>query len=336
MVHATSSTSGAFYCVCDADHFIGAVALLNSVRLVGHDEPFVIVDCGLARWQRARLERVATLVSPEEELPPMLLKAVGPLAHPADVMVVLDADVIVTRPLYELMDAAATDQIVAFANNNPDRFFPEWGDLFGVGNPRRQTYVASGHLFVSRSLGERFFPLFHETQRRLDVQQTLLGNRGLITTVTPSDPFYYPDMDALNALLSTCMRPHELLAVEYRLAPHAPFDGVELVDARTLTCTYEDGTEPLILHHVLSKPWLVPTRRNPYSLLLPRLLLGDDVELRLEPKDVPRRLRFGALAEVDRVRSDVQAFLRRYLRGRLGIRPRMAAWRASRRAEMPI
>jgi hypothetical protein len=330
MTNVPTPLSGAFFCVSDADHFIGVVALLNSLRLVGHTEPLVVVDCGLDEWQRERLDGFATLVVPEEKLAPMLLKAAGPLAYPAEVMVVLDADVIVTRPLHSLM-VAAKDRLVAFANDNPNRFFPEWGHLFGDSEPRRRPYVASGHLFVSRKLGERFFPLFHEAQRRLDVQRTLLANCDLITKVTPDDPFYYPDMDALNALLATSMSQDEVLVLDYRLAPHAPFPELSLVDSNRLTCRYEDGTEPLVLHHVLAKPWLKRTKRNPYSLLLPRLLLGDDVPLRLDPQSVPRRLRTGNLAEVARLRSDVQASLRHYVRGRLGIRPRVAAWREHRR-----
>jgi hypothetical protein len=85
-----------------------------------------------------------------------------------------------------------------------------------------------------------------------------------------------------------------------------------------------------LLHHFLAKPWLKATRSNIYSLLLPRLLLAPDVALRLEPEQLPLRLREGRLAATDRGRANLQAFVyengRKQL-GRFGIRTRLAAWR---------
>ena len=36
----------AFYCVADERYFLGAVGLVNSLRLVGHDEPVVCSTAG--------------------------------------------------------------------------------------------------------------------------------------------------------------------------------------------------------------------------------------------------------------------------------------------------
>jgi hypothetical protein len=321
-------TGAVFSCVSDASHFLGAVALLNSLRVVGHDEPFVLLDCGLEPWQRQALAPVATVVPAPRDVAPMLLKPEAACALPAEVAVVLDADVIVTRPLHELIATAAEGRIVVFANGDSDRFFPEWGPLLGLGPPRRQPYVASGHLFVPAARLE-FLERFRAAQRTIDLGQTLLANDELLSRSTPSDPFYYPDMDVLNALLATVLGPDELTVVDYRLAPHAPFPGVELVDEATLRCRYADGVEPLVLHHVLRKPWLAAVPQTPYSRLLPRLLLGDDVALRLDPQRVPLRLRHGRLATLDRVRAELQAAVRTRVRGKLGLRPRIAAWRAA-------
>ena len=49
----------AFYAVTGRD-FFGAVALLNSLRLLGHDEPLLVVDCGMTARQRELLAEHAT------------------------------------------------------------------------------------------------------------------------------------------------------------------------------------------------------------------------------------------------------------------------------------
>jgi hypothetical protein len=325
------SEDTAFYTVCDARHFVGAVALLNSLRLVGHDDPFVVVDSGLEPWQRELLEPRATIVPAPAGVPPMLLKATGPLAVPARVMAVLDSDVIVTRSLQPVLDQAAAGRIVVFAGDAVGRHFPEWNELLGLGlEPRRQTYVASGHLFVAGEDGLRFLRRFDEAQRALDLSQTLLANSQLVAKVTRDDPLYFPDQDVLNALLATVVDPGDQLVLDQELTPYAPFLGIELVDEDTLRCRRSDGVEPYLLHHILRKPWLEPVRPNLFSRLLPRVLLREDVDLRLDPSCLPLWLREGRFAALDRRRAGTQAFLHDHLRGRLGVRPRVARWLAGR------
>ena len=323
----------AFYTVADARHFIGAVALLNSLRLVGHREPFVLVDCGLLDWQRNCIAAHATLVDASRDLPPMLQKATGPLARPAHVMAVLDADVIVTRSLAPLLDTARRGKVVAFANNVDDRYFAEWNTL-GLGTPQRRPYVASGHLFVGLDGGLELLRVFDAAQRRIDLARTLIANEGLVVRASSEDPFYYPDMDVLNAVLATPAFSSNVVTIAYRLAPHAPFDGVSLDDPATLRCSYRDGEQPFLLHHPLRKPWLAATKSNVYSRLLPRVLVGADVEAPLDPTRLPRRLTAARGAAADRLRADLQAVLRAHLRGRLGLRPRIAAWRERRAKEL--
>ncbi len=62
-----------------------------------------------------------------------------------------------------------------------------------------------------------------------------------------------------------------------------------MVDEATLRCSYQDGDESFALHHIADKPWIAATRWNLYSLLLARLLLGEDVALRLRRDEVPLR-----------------------------------------------
>ena len=96
----------AFYCVSSEMFFLGAVALINSLRLVGHREPVFVLDCGLTPTQRELLSADATVVPAPGPTTPFLLKTVAPLRHPAEVMVLIDADIIVTRSLGELIDRA--------------------------------------------------------------------------------------------------------------------------------------------------------------------------------------------------------------------------------------
>jgi hypothetical protein len=306
------------------------VALVNSIRLVGHSEPIFLVDAGLAPEQRDFISSQVTLIPGPEDVPPMLMKTVGPLKHPAAVAILLDADSIVLRHLGELIVAAREGRLVAFVNNEPnhDRFFSEWQDALGLGPMRRQPYLASGHLIVPDSLSRRLLDPWQEGQTKVDIGRTLFG-RGKL-----SDPFYFPDMDVFNAVAAAHLGPDELIMLEHRLAPSQPFEGLRLVDTERLLCSYSDGVRPFLLHHILAKPWLKATRTNVYSLLLPRLLLASDVAVQLEPKQVPLRLREGRLASSDRHRANVQAFVyaeaRRQL-GRFGVRTRIARLRARRR-----
>src|SRR2546423_12068451 len=136
----------AFYSVSDWRFFPGAVALINSLRLVSHDETFFLVDAGLTAEQRRLLSSEVTLVPAPEDAPVMLLKQLGPMMYPARVSILLDSDIIVTRPLTKLIDAARSGRIVAFADEEltQDRFFPEWSALLGLGPLRRQPYVNAG------------------------------------------------------------------------------------------------------------------------------------------------------------------------------------------------
>ena len=124
----------AFYSVADSAAFVGAAGLLNSLRLAGHDEPFFLLDCGLTAEQRATLEPHATLVAAESDIPATAAKAIAPLQAPAEAMVLLDADVIVTRHLGELVARCAGGKIVVFPDDTPGRFFSEWTSL-GLGTP---------------------------------------------------------------------------------------------------------------------------------------------------------------------------------------------------------
>jgi hypothetical protein len=44
-----------FYTICTPDYFVGLVGLVNSLRLLGHRERVVVLDCVLSADRRAVL-----------------------------------------------------------------------------------------------------------------------------------------------------------------------------------------------------------------------------------------------------------------------------------------
>lgn len=313
----------AFYSLTGRDFFPGLVGLLNSLRLMGHSEPLYVLDCGMDPRQRELLDPHAKVLDAPGDVPPSLLKLVAPMSHPAETMVLLDADLVVTRPLTELIDAAA-GRVVGFSND-VQRFFERWSDLLDLGPLRRGPYLTSSSLFVDGSLAAELLPLAHDRQLRVDRRSTWLGDG------PESHPLYYMDQDVLNAVILSRLSPEQVVALAQRLSATPPFAGLRIVDDRSLRCAYEDGVEPYVLHHFFRKPWLVAMRSNPYSRLLSRLLLGPDATLRLDPTDLPLRMRPGVLGSTERLRVDLLVGGPAYLRRRLRGRPRrITAWEDSR------
>ncbi len=89
----------AFYTAADANYFLGLAGLVNSLRLLGHPEPVIVVDRGLAGWQRTLLEDHVVLVPAPPGLHPFSCVWEGPRLRPAETMVLIDADMVVTRHL---------------------------------------------------------------------------------------------------------------------------------------------------------------------------------------------------------------------------------------------
>jgi hypothetical protein len=294
----TSAPPTAFYCVCDERYFLGAAGMINSLRVVGHTEPVFVLDCGLSAEQRRLLEPHATVVRAPGEAPPWLLKTIAPLRHPAEVMVLIDADIVVTRSLAELIERAAEPRVVAIENDS-DRFVPEWGELLDLGEVRRQPYVSSGLVLMGQPIAAEILPQIEGLASRVDPARAF--RRG----GDPEYALHYPEQDLLNAVLASHVDRDRTLTLPHRLAPSPPFPGVRLVDKRRLRCAYRDGTEPYALHHFGTKPWFEPARDGPYSRLLRRLLTGPDVPISIEERDLPRRLRSGVRAWLGRKRVDV-------------------------------
>ena len=259
----------AFYSVADSAAFVGAAGLLNSLRLAGHDEPFFLLDCGLTAEQRATLEPHATLVAAESDIPATAAKAIAPLQAPAEAMVLLDADVIVTRHLGELVARCAGGKIVVFPDDTPGRFFSEWTSL-GLGTPVRRPYVSAGHLLVPVAWRVALL------ERLSKLAATIDPGRTFVDGGSPDDPLYYLDQDVLNAMLATVIPADAVDRSEEGLVAYAPFHGLTC-DAETLECRDAQGRKPFLLHHILRKPWSAALPESVYSTLLRRLLNGPDV-----------------------------------------------------------
>ena len=101
-------------------YFIGVVALVNSLRLAGHEESIVVLDCGLEPRQRELLAPHVRLVAAPPVRAPILLKSHAPLLFPADVMVWIDADMIVVRNMADLIDRSREqNQVIAGVSRSP-------------------------------------------------------------------------------------------------------------------------------------------------------------------------------------------------------------------------
>ncbi len=279
----------AFYCVCDSRYFLGAVGMLNSLRLLGHAEPVFVLDCGLTDAQRDRLAGHATILAPPDDSPPWLLKAAAPLDNTADVTILIDTDLLVTRPLTDLIASAADGRVVAFRNES-DRFFSAWGELPGLGEARPRPYVSSSLVCLGGATGSNVLSLMDGLRGGVDFGRTFWREND------PDYPYLLGDQDLLNAILATEIDPARVTELDPRLEAVPPFDGLQVLDERTLECRFADGIEPYVVHHYVTKPWLEPTLPGVYTQLLLRLLRGRDVPIRVSRRDLPLHLQPGVIA----------------------------------------
>jgi hypothetical protein len=333
------SATAAFYCVADSSYFLGAVGLLNSLRLLGHREDVFILDCGLSADQHELLDPHATLVPGPVDVPPCLLKTIAPLRHPTDVMVLIDADILATRSLANLIESASEGRVLAIKDGE-DRYFPEWGDLLGTGAPRHQPYVSSSLVILGDGPGHDVVRLMHDAQGRIDIHGSPFESRvpdraffrGDYAAAAENHPFFYPDQDVLNAILATQVDPRSVEVLDRRLEADPPFTGLRVVDEHTLRCAYRDGTQPYVLHHFALKPWLERTFHGPYSRLLRRLLIRPDVPVQVRLGEIPLRMRSGPRAWLARTVVSAYDLPRWYLRNRLLAPIRRKVKRVLRRA----
>lgn len=299
----------AFYLVADASYFVGAAAALNSLRLCGHRDDAYVLDVGLTAEQRAALARAATVLPAPENVAPRLAKWVAPLAHPADVMVVMDADVIVTRPLDPLLEQAAEGSLVAFADDRPDIHHEEWAQFVGLDSLPRRTFVNAGLIVLPGGLGLEVLQAVKSLQMRL----AELGHTR-IRTDDREGLWAYPDQEAWNAVFGATVAAHAFRIWPRELAPFEPPRSAAVVDERELDVRSANGDRPFLVHYIGSKPWLGKPAVAAYTELLPRVLFWDDVVLRFVPDDLPRAFRPGLRGASWRIRMSVQSRFPRFAR----------------------
>lgn len=314
------------FTIGDRDFFLGVVALLNSLRLTGNELPLTVLDLGFLSWQRDLLEPFCEVVDPaERDVLPVLMKTFAPSRSSADVIVLIDADVIVTGSLQPVIDAATRGLVYGFVDGPASRrCFAEWTDLFALQAPlRRQPYVNAGFVAVSR----RWHP---GLLGRWEGCCHALRGRKVLSDTVESDPVWLPDQDALNALLMSEV-PSERVAFGMVpgmvLGPDA-LRAAQVVDLDALECRL--GTEPVALLHSVGtpKPWQPDARWNyrvnAYTRCLSRVLSANDVALRVPDEHIPRWLRsdLGArLSERAMQAYDRPARRTRAWRRRVGLSP---------------
>jgi len=305
-----------FFTVADSRYWLGAVALVNSLRLAGHEEPVVVLDAGFTRPQRRRLEEAAEVVAPPQHIrAPFLAKWLLPLERGSSAPVLLDADLVVTQSLAPLLAEVERGRVVAFVDRLATRTFAEWNALVGE-QVHPHPYVNSGFIGLPTDLAPSILESVRDAQQQVDLAAARLLGRG-----SADDPYHFPDQDTWNATLRGLVPPDRLLALEHLLAPTEPWDDVAVEDVETLRCVNPDGSRPHLVHIVGPKPWLANVSRTAYEELLPRLLLSGDVAIPLGRRELPPRLRwagfFGREAVPRRVARALR--LRRLLRAaRLG------------------
>ena len=117
--------------VTDDRYFLGAVALVNSLRLAGNDGIIIILDAGLSDYQRNRLSAHCEIrpvpVDRRGVIPTYFKPTISKLGLHG-VVVFLDSDIIVTGSLEPLYAPATEGAICAFPDGAPERHFEEWRD----------------------------------------------------------------------------------------------------------------------------------------------------------------------------------------------------------------
>ena len=300
----------------DSSYFTGTVALLNSLRLKGHLDDLVVLDNGLTGSQRTGLERHAMVVDRPEagHESAFALKPFPFLCNPSGIVVVIDSDMIVSASLAPALAQAEAGQICLVEEEAgcEDRWFAEWEDIFGLRAPLRHQIYCNSELVI---FSVEHWPWLLERWWTACLQ---VPPHLILTTYDNSVRF--PDQDAINAILMSEVSAGSVSTLPASLEIYASdtLRGVEIAGGQNLACL-KDGTPVWILHHdqrpkvwqALGRPRMRPG--DPFVRFLPRVLLGNDVDFRLEACDVPWWLRrqgtsirvaLWVVRAVDRLRRD--------------------------------
>jgi hypothetical protein len=311
-----------YFTFCDANFFPGLVALVNSLAVTGNRGRIVVLDGGLTAEQRQVLApHVEFFAMPAQyAADPVLSKPFARLVEPDGVAVIIDSDMIVTRNLGDLIAAARDEGKICLFSDfqaNRKRWFAEWEQVFELSRPpRRQPYLNAGFVLFDTRHHPDFLPRWWHGCERIPLEKT--------RAQAPDEydqPFWDGDQDVMNAVLMSEVPAEAIKELPQEAAPTSDrLMWVRVKDLRTLAC--EVRGVPTVLLHMTGgpKPWQeaawLRVRRNGYVQLLPRVLLGADVPIRLQAEDLPVWLRPGprgaaALRALSLVNGGVRQVVRR-------------------------
>jgi hypothetical protein len=294
-----------FCAVVDRAYFLGAVALVNSLRLTGHSGDIAFLDVGLEPGQRALLEQEASIHEGPANIGwlSVFVKPILGLMFPSRTAVLLDNDVVITGSLDPLVDDAERGAIVVFEQPDSTRWFAEWEDLFSLERPlRRGRYVNGACVALSTSHWQRFLERWHALGEVVAAERAdrpfLLRPEDVV-----ADPVGYNEQDTLNALLLSEVPESAISFRSHQLTPWwEERREVRVVDSQTLECEL-GGQKTLFLHSTgQPKPWQrwgwLRLRFSAFNQLLTRVLTGDDIPLRVPIEAIPMWLRPGSGSRV--------------------------------------
>ena len=311
-----------FFTITDSRFFVGTVALLNSIRLSGHDGDLVVLDCGLTEPQRERLSAHAVIVEFPDEMAgdPYLVKPFPARIEFDGIVVLVDSDIVITDTLDSVLTKAASGKICAFPDPPGDywRWFAEWEHIFELTAPlRRQPYMNAGFLAASTA---HWPDLFQRWWNACALIPSRRASRPELRHIPGSQhPFSQLDQDALNAILMSEVAPEKIEAL-----PTYEWDlrRVVVEDYERLVCVSGryGRRQPLLHAYWKPKVWQPDgwqrARDDAYVRLLPRLLFSEDVPLRLATDSVPLWLRPGWFPKITvSILGPVGDFYRPFARG---------------------
>jgi hypothetical protein len=283
------------FTMADERFYLGLVALLNSLHLTGHaDLPVVVLDGGLTPNQRSAIERFAALVPPPPgaRMGTALAKAEVASLEPSGVVLVIDADCIVTGSLREVVRRATAGQICAVRDDSGpgfERRFPEWEGLFELHAAVRDvgTYVNCGFLCLSTDHWPDVLPRWAELTRRLPPGRYVRGST--------ANPIRNADQDVFNAILMSEVPERALHVLPVGTMAYSQWRHARASDVGSL-CVSVGVVPSTVVHFSLApKPWAPGgwkrVGREPLLPLLGRCLVGDGLLLEPERLSVPWWLR---------------------------------------------
>ncbi|MBA2750517.1 MAG: hypothetical protein H0U45_17760, partial [Tatlockia sp.] len=285
-----SSEQITFYTVCDSRFFLGVVGLLNSLRVVGHQQKIVVLDCGLTLRQQEILRPHCTLypVPKEKVSNPTQYKPFAYLLQTQGTVMIIDSDMLVTHNLEEILTSAKQGKICLFPDLSLNRYFPEWQEVFRLDkSPRQQTYANAGFVTFSVEHHPNLLTQWWQACEQIFTLPTIYEGASV------DCPYAKADQDALNAVLASSYPQNSLEIHSNKGEIFLPFlNRVKIVDIKTLACKYGDCDVTILHSNDQPKPWEVKNiplliKQYSYARLLRRLFIGEDVAIKLASSDLP-------------------------------------------------